>query len=177
MTRCARLSRGSSIRPTGQQDPLRREVVRLLASQRVLPLVVARHRHKTALLLEWLPEEAMTATRGLTSRRHGEAEHPGGLEIDDELELARLHDRQVRRLGALEDAASIGADLTKRFRNVRSVAHQSTGFGKVTIRICCGDSVVRRHVGQLDTPVVETGKRRFAPDCVVADAVDIEPVF
>jgi hypothetical protein len=27
---------------------------------------------------------------------HSEAEHPGGLMIDDELELARLHDRQVR---------------------------------------------------------------------------------
>ena len=45
-------------------------------------------------------------------RRHGEAEHLGGLAIDDELELGRLHDRQVGGLRALEDAASVGADLT-----------------------------------------------------------------
>ncbi len=36
-----------------------------------------------------------------------EAEHPGGLGVDDQLELARLHDRQVRGLGALEDAARV----------------------------------------------------------------------
>ena len=44
--------------------------------------------------------------------RHGEAEHPGGPGVDDQLELGRLHDRQVRRLGTLEDAAGIDADLT-----------------------------------------------------------------
>ena len=27
-----------------------------------------------------------------------EAEHPGGLEVDDKLEFGRLHDRQIRRL-------------------------------------------------------------------------------
>ena len=29
---------------------------------------------------------------GEQRRRHGEAEHPGGLEVDDQLELGRLHD-------------------------------------------------------------------------------------
>ena len=43
-----------------------------------------------------------------------EAEHPRGLEVDDQLELGRLHDRQVRRLRALEDAAGINAYLTIR---------------------------------------------------------------
>jgi hypothetical protein len=41
--------------------------------------------------------------------RQGQAEHPGGLGFDDEFEPARLHDRQVRRFGTLEDAASIDA--------------------------------------------------------------------
>ena len=45
-----------------------------------------------------------------------EAEHPGGLGVDDQLELGRLHDRQVRGLGALEDATGIDADLTIRIR-------------------------------------------------------------
>jgi hypothetical protein len=49
-------------------------------------------------------------------RRHGEAEHPGSLVVDHQLELGRLHDRQVSRLGALEDATGIDADLTIRVR-------------------------------------------------------------
>ena len=43
---------------------------------------------------------------------HGEAEHPGGLVVDDQLELGRLHNRQVCGLGALEDARGIETDLT-----------------------------------------------------------------
>jgi hypothetical protein len=46
---------------------------------------------------------------GEQRRRHGEAEHPGCLGVDDQLKLARLHDRQVRRLGALEDPAGVYA--------------------------------------------------------------------
>ena len=84
-----------------------------------------------------------------SDRRHGEAEHPGGLGVDDQLELARLHDRQVRRLGALEDAAGIDADLTPRIRKVGSVAHQPAGFGKFTHRICRGDRMARRQDGPI----------------------------
>ena len=50
--------------------------------------------------------------------RHGEADGPGSLGVDDQLELGRLYDRQVRRLRALEDAAGIDADLTIRIRRV-----------------------------------------------------------
>jgi hypothetical protein len=39
--------------------------------------------------------------------RHAEAEHSGSLGVDYEFEPGRLHDRQVRRFGALEDAARI----------------------------------------------------------------------
>ena len=63
--------------------------------------------------------------------RHGEAEHRGGLGVDDQLEFGRLHNRQVRGLGTLKDATDIGADLAPRIRNVGSIAHQPTGFGKV----------------------------------------------
>jgi low temperature requirement protein LtrA len=42
--------------------------------------------------------------------------------LDDQLELARLHDRKIRGLCALEDAAGIRTDLTPRIRQARSVA-------------------------------------------------------
>src|SRR5262245_27510699 len=85
--------------------------------------------------------------------RHREAEHPRGPGVDDQLELGRLHDRQIRRLRALEDAAGIDADLTKRIRNVGSVAHQPADFGKLTRGICRGERVARRQVDQLGTSV------------------------
>ena len=50
--------------------------------------------------------------------RDGDAERLGGREIDDELELGRLHDRQVGGLGAFENAPSIDANLTITLRVV-----------------------------------------------------------
>src|SRR6266446_8352862 len=41
--------------------------------------------------------------------RHGEAERPGDLMVDNQLELRRLHDRQIRRLRTLEDTAGVDA--------------------------------------------------------------------
>ena len=52
--------------------------------------------------------------RGEQRRRNGEAERPGGLEVDDQFELGRLLDRQVGGLRALENAADIDAGLTIR---------------------------------------------------------------
>jgi hypothetical protein len=62
--------------------------------------------------------------RGRAAKPHGEAEHACGSRIDDQFELARLYDRQVGGLGALEDSAGINPYLTIRIRNVGSVADQ-----------------------------------------------------
>src|SRR5258708_24657676 len=88
---------------------------------------------------------------------HAEAEHPGGPGVDDQLELVRLHDRQVRRLGTLEDAAGIDADLAPRILDAGSVAHQPAGFGIVTQRICRWEPVERRQLGPLDPPAPQEG--------------------
>ena len=53
--------------------------------------------------------------------RYGEAEHPGSRGIDDQFELARLHNRPVRGLSPLKDAAGIDTGLTPRILNVRTV--------------------------------------------------------
>src|SRR5262249_47986515 len=73
----------------------------------------------------------------------------------------RLYDRQLRRLGTLENTSGIDADLTESILDVGSVAHQPTGFGIVAQRICRGEPVERRQLGQLDTPA---RKKRIAGD-------------
>src|SRR5712692_10460121 len=51
-------------------------------------------------------------------RRNIEAERLGGLEVDDELELGRLLDRQVARFCAFENPTGVDAHDAKRFDEV-----------------------------------------------------------
>src|SRR5437667_11115591 len=76
---------------------------------------------------------------GKQRRRYREAEELRTLDVDEQLELGRLHNRQVGRLGALEDAADIGADLPERIRKIWPVAHQSTDLGKLALRVDRGN--------------------------------------
>ena len=73
--------------------------------------------------------------------------------------LRRLHDRQVGRLRALEDAAGIDADLTIRIGNIGSIAHQSAGFGKITRSRCHGHRMACRQCGELHPPAGEKRSR------------------
>src|SRR5215467_13556764 len=75
--------------------------------------------------------------------------------IDNQLELARLQNRQVRGFRTLEDAAGVEADLTIRIQNVSSITHQPAGFGNLTKTSCHGNRMVRRQVGKLHAPAVE----------------------
>src|SRR5262249_38246369 len=65
-------------------------------------------------------------------RRHGETEHSGGLRIDDQLKLVGFDNWQLRRLGALKDAANKATGLAKRTYNVGSIAYQTPDLYKVT---------------------------------------------
>src|SRR6266511_2300381 len=60
--------------------------------------------------------------------RNLDAERSRGRKIDHEFEFAGLNDRKIGGLGTLQDSASIDADLAKRFREARSVAHQPARF-------------------------------------------------
>jgi hypothetical protein len=56
-------------------------------------------------------------------RRHGKAEHSGGVRIDDQLELVQLNNWQLRRLGAVKDAANMSQlDTLRRSRAGESAA-------------------------------------------------------
>src|SRR5262249_52689293 len=98
---------------------------------------------------------------GEQRRRHGEAEHPRRLVIDDQFELARLLNRQVRGFGALEDTTGVGTGLTIGIRNIGCIAHQPTEIGKLTPRIYRGDPEARCQLNQLDASV---GEQLFGAD-------------
>jgi hypothetical protein len=83
---------------------------------------------------------------GKQRRRDGQAEHCGGLIVDDQFELVRLHHRQARRLGALEDAAGVRASLTPCIRNIGSVAYKPAGFRKIAGAIRRCDRITRREL-------------------------------
>ena len=54
-----------------------------------------------------------------------EAEVFRGLEVDDEIELHRLPDRQIAGLGALQDAIDVVRGAAEIVRHIRSVGHQA----------------------------------------------------
>ena len=58
---------------------------------------------------------------------HGEAEHPGGLGVDDQLELGRRLDRKVGRLRALKYAIDVAGRLPKLVDEIRPIRHQAAG--------------------------------------------------
>ena len=60
---------------------------------------------------------------------------PCGLEVDDQFEFGRLHDRQVRRSCAFENSARIAADLLQGLRKVGPVAHEPAGNVQVLLGV------------------------------------------
>src|SRR5215467_11539665 len=84
--------------------------------------------------------------------RHLKAERAGRVEIDDELNLGWLQNRQVRRLRALEDPRGVEPDLAKGIQDIRSVTDQPAGFGIGARRIYCGERVASRQYDKLDAP-------------------------
>src|SRR5215831_16691254 len=75
---------------------------------------------------------------------HLDAEQSRRLRVDDELEFARLQDRQFGWLCTFEDLPRVDADLPIHVRTIGPIAHQPAGFGSLAKRIGCGNPIVRR---------------------------------
>src|SRR5262245_62852941 len=82
-------------------------------------------------------------------RRNFEAKRPSGVEVDDQLYLGGLMDRQVGRLLAFENPPSVDAGLTIRVRNTASVAHQAAGRGEFAKLVDRRHRVAERECGEL----------------------------
>src|ERR1700690_1374500 len=62
---------------------------------------------------------------GEQRRRDAEAERLGGFEIDDQIELGRLHDRQISGLLALENPVDIAGRRSVRVDWIRPIGNQT----------------------------------------------------
>src|SRR5438552_17109883 len=87
--------------------------------------------------------------------RHRETERLGGVEVDDQLEFGRLLDRQIGRLGGLEDLSGVNAHLTGDGTPARSIANQAAGIDKFTPLIDRWDGMARCQRHQLLASVDE----------------------
>ena len=82
-------------------------------------------------------------------RWHGDGERLGGSEIEDQVELGWLQDRQIGGLFALKDLADVAAGLAIRIRKVGSIARQSAGCGVLAQIVDRGNCMARFQRGKL----------------------------
>src|SRR5215469_1648504 len=89
----------------------------------------ANSRHK-ANSVRWLFNHLVGASEERLGDRN--AKGVGGLEVDDQLELRRLLDGKVGRLGALKDLVDITSGATERAAQILAVAHKTASVGQLT---------------------------------------------
>ena len=77
-------------------------------------------------------------------KRDSDAESPGGLEVEDQLDLRGLLHRQVSGLLAPENAPGVETGQT-----VRLLAHQTAGGGELAQKIDCWNAVAEGECAEL----------------------------
>src|SRR5581483_12288014 len=87
--------------------------------------------------------------------RHVQSKRFGGLQIDRQRELGRLHDRQVRRFLALEDTTAIDAGSPIRIREIGAVTEQSSQQDVLTKAVARGYRLLRGEPDDERAPAVE----------------------
>src|SRR5690349_6310843 len=66
---------------------------------------------------------------------NGEADLLSGFEIDHEIKLRRLLDRQIAGFGAYENFVDVNPGTAPIVQQIGSITHQSARFDKVTCRV------------------------------------------
>src|SRR5437763_4142775 len=89
--------------------------------------------------------------------RHRETERSGGLQVDRQLEARGLHNRQLGRNGALQNASDIIADALTDLAAVRTVAHQPAGGDEFGPFVNGGDTVAASEGDKLIGDYLEIG--------------------
>src|SRR5215831_5675619 len=82
-------------------------------------------------------------------QRDSDAERAGGFEVDDQLDFCGLHDREVSRLLAFENAPGVETGQTVRLRNAASVAHKTARGGELAQKINCWYAVAEGECAEL----------------------------
>src|SRR5713226_5349187 len=93
--------------------------------------------------------------------RNFKPQSPRGLEIEDQLELGDLLDRQIDGLLALENSAGVDAGLAVRLHNAAPVAHQAAGGDEIA-RL--KDRRGRVAEGQVDKLFTTANEERIGTD-------------
>jgi hypothetical protein len=84
-------------------------------------------------------------------QRHTDAKRLRGLEVDAQLDLGGLLDRQVGRLFAFEDAGDITAGEAISVGEIGAVADQAAGHDEIAARADRWHAVADRQCGELST--------------------------
>src|SRR6266545_781710 len=87
--------------------------------------------------------------------RDRQPERLRGLEVDDQLELLRLLDRQVAGFRTFEDAIDVTGGATRHLHEVRSVRHQPTRLGLRAQQVERGEPRARYELRKPRRRVVE----------------------
>src|SRR5437868_15388061 len=87
--------------------------------------------------------------------RKYEAQSLRSFQIEHQLEFCRLHNWQIARLLAVEDASDIDAGMTVGVGQSGRVAHQAAGHGVFPQTVNCGNRVACNERGELLGSAVE----------------------
>src|SRR6516165_5646592 len=98
-------------------------------------------------------DDLVGATR--QRKRDSDAEHLGGLEVQEQFNFRDLLDRQLARLCAFENPAGINADRSICVRTIASVANQTARCGKLAILVNRRHCVTERQRGELFGPAIK----------------------
>src|SRR5262249_19481076 len=94
-------------------------------------------------------------------QRNGDAERKGGLQVDEHLDFCRLLHRQIGRLATFKNSPGIDSDEAMCFRNVGTVAHQTSGRSELAPLVDRGNRMLNRQGGEL---LGMAGEERVAPN-------------